>query len=88
MRAGKVLELHGKVTIHSSAEHGHTTDTPQGGERVNLPNRKQTPELQKLFLRDYNVSWAGLSSPLRTLPYTTALTYRHTPLQEVWREDE
>ncbi|WP_139489126.1 hypothetical protein [Brevibacillus dissolubilis] len=56
---------------------------------MKLPNRTNAaPEEVNRLLRDSRVSWAGLSSPLRTLPCQTTLTFRHTPLADMWRMDD
>lgn len=88
MLYGKVLERNGKLAKHSGGLVGDTTDTPQGGERVKLSQRTTSPDAIGLLLQEYCVSWAELSSPLRTLPHTAPLTYRHTPLTEVWRKEQ
>ncbi|NGQ94528.1 hypothetical protein G3578_04955 [Brevibacillus sp. SYP-B805] len=46
-----------------------------------------SPDAIGLLLQEYRASWAALSSPLRTSPHTTALSFRHTSLTEVWREN-
>ncbi|HZG16535.1 MAG TPA: hypothetical protein VE710_16230 [Candidatus Bathyarchaeia archaeon] len=47
-----------------------------------------SPDAAGLLLQEYRASWAGLSSPLRTFPTTTALSFRHTSLTKVWREEQ
>lgn len=62
--------------------------TPQGGERVNHVSTPTSPDALELLLKEYRVSWAGLSSPLRQVSRETAFSYRHTPLTEIWPQEE
>lgn len=62
--------------------------TPQGGERVNQLSTPTSPDALELLLKEYRVSWAGLSSPLRQVSRETVFSCRHTPLTEIWPIEE
>lgn len=86
MLYGKVLERDGKVANHSMGVVGHTSVTPEGGERVNMSQRTTSPDVLGFLLQEYRVSWAALSSPLRKLSHTPTLHFRHRTLNELWRK--
>ncbi|MFY0543105.1 hypothetical protein [Brevibacillus sp. H7] len=54
---------------------------------MKLSQRTTSPDALGYLLQEYRVSWADLSSPLRTLPHSPKLAFRHTSLMEVWRKE-
>ncbi|MDA5106819.1 MULTISPECIES: hypothetical protein [Brevibacillus] len=48
--------------------------------------RSTSPDVLGYLLQEYRVSWAALSSPLRTLTHSPTLEFRHAPLTDVWQK--